>query len=203
MKELALNGDNRMTVKEVAQALGISDETVRANGKQLYPELFVNGKTTYLNEGQVTAIKLQIEKHHNLQSTLEVIPKTDLEKEMLILQAMQFQAERINILQSKLIELQPKAESFDALMKTETDMSITAAAKHFSLHPKAELFPYLRDNGFLTSKDLPTQRSLDLDIMSLREVKCADNCTRSQTVIKAKQLDKFRKIIIQKLEVVK
>jgi transposase len=61
-----------MTVKEVAEVLGVSPETVRANGESLYPGLFVTGVTTYLNEEQVTAIKLKIRGHHNLQNTLEV-----------------------------------------------------------------------------------------------------------------------------------
>jgi DNA-binding Lrp family transcriptional regulator len=96
MKETARHEDRRMTVKETADVLGVSVETVRANGKALFPNLFVNGKTTYLNEEQVTAIKLRIQGHHNLQNTLEVKnAATDLEKELVIQQALVYQQEKI------------------------------------------------------------------------------------------------------------
>jgi hypothetical protein len=73
---------------------------VRANGKALYPELFVNGITTRLNEAQATAVKLKIQGHHNLQSSLEV-KKTRLEKAMLIQQAMRLQDELIAELEAE------------------------------------------------------------------------------------------------------
>jgi DNA-binding CsgD family transcriptional regulator len=56
-KATALKARERsMTVKEVAEVPGISPETVRANGKVLFPEKFVKGVVTYLNEQQMAAI---------------------------------------------------------------------------------------------------------------------------------------------------
>jgi phage antirepressor YoqD-like protein len=49
--------EQHMTVREVAEALGIDDSTIRHHIRKLYPTLMKNGKTTYLNEKQVTAIK--------------------------------------------------------------------------------------------------------------------------------------------------
>jgi hypothetical protein len=46
MNDLIAYGDKRMTVQEVAGVWGVSPETVRSNGKALYPDLFVNGVTT-------------------------------------------------------------------------------------------------------------------------------------------------------------
>ena len=71
-KRMTVYGEKHMTVREVAEILNCSPETIRANGKDLFPEVFINGKTTYLTEAQVTAIKLKIQGHHNLKSTLEV-----------------------------------------------------------------------------------------------------------------------------------
>lgn len=102
MKAITSREARRMTVKEVAEALGVSIETVRANGKALFPHLFVTGKTTCLNEAQVTAIKLRMQGHHNLQNTLEVKnATTDLEKEMIIPQALVYQQEKIVRLQGE------------------------------------------------------------------------------------------------------
>ena len=55
----------------------------------------------------------------------------------------------------------PKAEAFDVLMASDKDVCITIAAQHFGLKPKLEVFPYLRDKGYLKGKDLPTQTALD------------------------------------------
>lgn len=62
MKELLNYGDKRMTVKEVAAALGVAPVTVNQNVSKLYPGLARNGVTTYLDEMQVTRIKQAIEK---------------------------------------------------------------------------------------------------------------------------------------------
>jgi hypothetical protein len=62
----------------------------------------VNGITTRLNEQQVTAIKLKIQSHHNLQSSLEVKnAKTRLEKALLVRQALRLQEELIAELSSE------------------------------------------------------------------------------------------------------
>lgn len=107
----------------------------------------------------------------------------------------------LTIEREKVAQLEPKAEAFEILMKTETDMSITNAAKHFGAHPKTEVFPYLRDHGFLTKEDLPTQYAIDMDVLWLKESKSTiANKTFKQAVVKASQLDRFRKLIIEKIK---
>lgn len=73
-----LNNVKTMTVKEVANVFNVSERTVQRSIKKLFPDLVRNGFTTYLNEIQVTKIKMDIEKHHNLVSTDE-LPETELE----------------------------------------------------------------------------------------------------------------------------
>jgi phage antirepressor YoqD-like protein len=196
MNELDLftEPEKMMTVREVAEILDVSGETVRANGKKLFPEVFMNGRTTYFNEAQVTAIKLEIDKHHNLQTTLE-LPRTDLEKELLIAQAMQFQQEKILKLQQLLLIQAPKVEQFDKLMKTESMMCISDACKHFGIQPIKYGMPALRANGYLTMKNMPTQRSIDLGIMLLKETIGNDNFSHRQAVVSANQLFKFGKVL--------
>jgi hypothetical protein len=78
MEEIAVYGDKRMTVKEVADVLGVHYDTVASHVKQIFPELVRNGVTTYLNEMQVTAVKLEIQKSHNLRNTPKVKSVTAL-----------------------------------------------------------------------------------------------------------------------------
>ena len=88
-----------MTIKDVAEALKKDESTIRKIGKRLYPDKFRNGITTWLNEEHVTAIKLSLGRNSEL-------PKTVLEKHLLIKQAMQFQNEMIIELSSEVQSLQ-------------------------------------------------------------------------------------------------
>lgn len=58
MNELVLNGDTRMTVKELADALNVSERTIQGHASIM--GLTENGKTTYLDERAVTHIKNRI-----------------------------------------------------------------------------------------------------------------------------------------------
>jgi hypothetical protein len=60
MNELTMNGDKRMTVKEVAEALGTAESTIRNKAAELFPEYVKNGIATMLTEKQVVAIKASI-----------------------------------------------------------------------------------------------------------------------------------------------
>jgi len=193
MSNVALKGDRRMTVAEVSGILNRDESTIRKIGKALYPDAFSNGVKTYLTEAQVTAIKMNLGKNSEL-------PKTELEKELVILQAMQFQQERILSMQTQLESQAPKVEAYEALMKTDTHMSITQAAKHFNLHPKLQVFPYLRTKGYLTKADMPTQKALDLDILTLRQNENKEHGkTYPQAVVEANQLDNFRRVVALKI----
>jgi DNA-binding Lrp family transcriptional regulator len=56
MKEVAKNGEKRMTVKEVAEQLSCSCETVKKHIRKLFPNLMKERATTYLTEEQVTVV---------------------------------------------------------------------------------------------------------------------------------------------------
>ena len=80
----------KMTIKEMAGIMGISERNLRRYVSRCFPDLMQNGKITYLNEIQVTRLKLEIEKNPNLDADVQV--KTNLEKELIIQQALMFQA---------------------------------------------------------------------------------------------------------------
>jgi len=107
MNELANINDRRMKLSEVAEALGFSQDTIYNSAKELFPELFSRGKTAYLDEAQVTAVKMNLRKN----SEVAMQPKTSLEKALLIKQAMQFQQEIIEGLQEENADLKAKIEA--------------------------------------------------------------------------------------------
>lgn len=86
--------DKSMTIKEVALIFNKDESTIRKIGKEIFPELFKNGIETRFKESHVTAIKLNLGKNSEL-------PKTELEKKLIIFQAMQFLNEEIDILKSE------------------------------------------------------------------------------------------------------
>ncbi len=151
-----LDGDRRMTVREVAEALGVVPEAIRKHVRELYPEAIRDGLTTYLDERQVTEIK------RRMRPTTEVVgATTSLEIEEMTLKVIAYHRAQADRLRAELALAAPRLAAADALMASPATMSITNAAKHFGRHPKAEVFPYLRAAGYLTSDDLPTQDAID------------------------------------------
>ncbi len=118
----------KMTLLEIARSLNIEDRTVRKYVSKLFPGLMRNGVATYLNEEQVTLLKLDIQQNQHLERSFQ-LPKTDLEKELLIQQAMKFQSEKIEVLQAQLEDAQPKIEFHDQVGDSEGLYSIGETAK--------------------------------------------------------------------------
>lgn len=98
-----------------------------------------------------------------------------------------------------LAEAQPAIESHAALMRTDRTMSITDAAKHFGLHPKTEVFPYLREHGYLTRKDIPTEAAIVAGYLALKESPCTDGIARPQAVVEARMLETWRTRVIPQI----
>lgn len=110
---------NLMTVPEISHVLAVSESTVLRYIKKTMPSKIVNGKQTFLNEAEVTAMKLKLQQNQYLVSPDE-LPKTDLEKKLLIQQAIGFLNEEIDELREQvenktkqLEEAKPKIEFHD------------------------------------------------------------------------------------------
>lgn len=206
-----LTTEKRMTTKEVANSLGVSVETVRANGKELFPDLFVNGKTTYLNEVQCTAIKMKIEKHHNLQSTLEVMPKTNLEKQLLIKQAMILQNEIIAELQAEnekqkqlLLEQKADVEFSQTIQADETScFSMAQVSQELKLpYGNITLFKKLRELKLLKENNTPYQQYADMGLFKVYP-KVINNGETTKTILVTLVTQKGVAYINKKLKEVK
>ena len=79
-------------------------------------------------------------------------------------------------------------------------MSITDAAKHFGLHPKTEVFPYLRALKYLTQNDLPSQSAIDSGYLALKEVKDQAGNIWPQAVVETWQLENWRAHVVPQIK---
>jgi phage regulator Rha-like protein len=124
------------------------------------------------------------------------IPKTYAE-------ALQLAADQAKEIEAKSLALEkaaPKIEAFNDLMRSENTMSITQAAKHFGLHPKTEVFPYLRAHGYLTQTDLPTQAALDAQYLAQRQNVDRFGICHPQAVVLTSQLEHWRAHVVKQIK---
>jgi len=196
MNELSTETEETMTIQKVADILKKDNSTIRKIGKSLFPKKFNNGKITYLNEKEVTAIKLHLGKNSELA-------KTNLEKQLLIQQAMNLQQEMITELQTEnenlTIEntvMKPKALEYDKFMCAENVQPIGEAAKVFGIG-RNKLFKLLRDNKILMENNTPYQKYMEYFKVVEKPVKIGSNIiNKPVTLINSKGLDYLSKKII-------
>lgn len=194
---LQIGDEKTMTVREVAEALDLSYDTIAKHARNM--GLSENGKTTYLTESQATEIKKRIGKHDLLLSSKVESITTALEIEEMTAKVLAYHIGEVERLRAEAASNAPKVESFYALMRSERTMSISQAAKHFGAHPKTQVFPYLRACGYLTQKDLPTQAALDAGYLATRKTRCPDGELRDQAVVLDCQLDMWRTRVIPQI----
>ena len=58
-----------MTIPQMADVAGVSPETIRRKVKELYPERVQNGKATYLNQAEATAVMAAVRKANFVSPT--------------------------------------------------------------------------------------------------------------------------------------
>ncbi|MDR2393481.1 MAG: phage antirepressor KilAC domain-containing protein [Treponema sp.] len=192
MNEPARQGDKRMTVREVAEILNVSERVVQLAVKKLYPEIVKNGVLTYLTETQVTAVKLELESHHNLEGTFEV--STRLERQLYIAKALQFANEEIQQLQSELSQKDkkialdaPKVEFFDQVAdsKDALQMRDVAAALNIPGLGRNKIFELLRKKGVLDDRNIPYREYQDRGYFRVIEQQWTDKEGETRIYLKS------------------
>jgi phage antirepressor YoqD-like protein len=143
MDKISTDG-KRMTIKEVSVALGVSADTIYNSAKSLFPELFRKGKATCLNEVQVTEVKMNLRKNSEVAS----MPKTDLEKKLIVAQAIQILQEEIEVLKKQNKAMLPKADYYDALVDSNALMSFRDTCHELKVKEK-KFVQYLIEKKYI------------------------------------------------------
>ena len=172
-KEVAavLGAKQKMTTKEVAAILGVDVKTVQRAALSLDMDVERSGSshTMLFDEAQVTAIKLEIENHSKVNA---LTPKTNLERQLIIQQAMQIQAEMIEELQNKVSRLEPAANFAYQLCSSKDTIEIGECAKVLNKNiGRNRLFEFLRNSNVLQSNNIPYQKYIDAGYFRVIESK--------------------------------
>jgi phage antirepressor YoqD-like protein len=173
MNEMTRQGDKLMTVKEVAEVLRVDISTVTKRVRELFPQKVRNGVTTYLDEAEVTLLKMELQHNGHLGQLSEVaaMPKTDLEKELIVQQALVYQQEKINALTNRLAIAEPKAEVLDKITATKSDISVRGLASILAVPNlgQKKLFKKLREDGYIDRFNHPYRQHIESGIMYEKE----------------------------------
>lgn len=152
MNDLAVKGDKRMTVREVAEALGCDGETVRRHLKSIRANLrnvaeVENGKTTYMDEAEVTEIKRRIERSGrsdlgSVKTASET--RTDLEMMAQAADVMRWLYAKVEEERAGRLEAERRNAVLMHVSKTYT---ATEVAKEMGLRSAQELNKFLAGQG--------------------------------------------------------
>lgn len=141
----------KMTVKEVADVLGVTPEAIKWHIRQMFPEILENGKTTMLDEWQVTEIKRKMLPTSQLAGVV-----TNIDKLETVQKAMSYLSEMVEEQRQAIESMKPKAIAYDSFMQAENTQSIGEVAKVFGIG-RNRLFQLLRDAKILMSDNVPYQ----------------------------------------------
>ena len=187
---------NTITIKDLSDVMGCNPETIKKWVRRLYPALMENGKTTYLDEEQVTNVKKSIESNQhfdNLQRSLRV--KTDLDLMQNAVDLISAMKSRVNELQVEVEDLKPKAIIYDQFIDNNSLMSWGDVAKVIGIG-RNTLTKFMRDNNIIDKNNIPYQQYMKRDLF---EVKLKPNehieKNHSITLVTAKGLEFINGII--------
>ena len=160
-----------MTTKELADVLGVDVKTIQRAVDSLDINVARVGSnhTMVFTEEQATAIKIAIENHSKVNA---LTPKTTLEKQLIIQQAMQLQQEMITELQDKVAKLEPAAEFAYQICSSKDAIDIGNCAKVLNRSiGRNRLFEFLRNKNILQQDNIPYQKYIDSGYFRVIETK--------------------------------
>lgn len=208
-----------MTVREVAESLGVSYDTINNSVKRLFPDIVKNGKTTYLNEAQIACISKELK--NNVQVTNQLtfeagskVKNTTTELEIISNAVSAFnalkelyarkEAELKSVIenQQKVIEEQtPKVEFYDDVAGSSDTIDMKEVAKVLNIKGlgRNNLFELLRSKKILDRNNQPYQKYVDAGLFRIIESKytlpTGDVRINLKTVVFQKGVDYIRKIV--------
>ena len=203
-----LTNGKTMTVKEVADALGTAESTIRNKVKELFPEIIKNGVATTLNENQVFTIKKNIvPRDLTLKSKVENAV-TIIDRQKTIILAMQYLQEDYNIMkqraelaEQKCIEQQPKVVLCDALTSAKNAIYMADAIKILETGFGRNIaFRKLRQLHILQENNLPYQEYIDRGYFRVKEnvfTINGNNYINKTTMVYQRGMDFLRKFFTE------
>lgn len=202
-------GDKRMTVREVAEVLGADESTIRRHIKAIRDNSgnvagVEHGKTTYLTEAEVTEIKRRIERsgRNDLASVGQAArATTELERRLLVAQAMQILQEDLASARADLAAAAPKVEFFDAVANSRDAITMrdVAAALNIPGWGRNRIFARLRAFAILDDRNIPYREYQDRGYFRVVERSWSDSKGEAHialtTLVYQKGVDFIRKIV--------
>lgn len=170
-----ISKEKTMTVKEVAEILGVSAEAIKKHIRMLFPNIIKNGITTYLNEYHVTEIKKRM-----IPTTSVVGSKTNLEMTEKTLEVLKYWTNQANELQKEneslrkeKIENKPKIEFFDQVTSSKDAVEMKNVADILNIKGlgRNKLFEFLRKNNILNNNNQPYRQYIDCGYFRVIEQK--------------------------------
>jgi phage antirepressor YoqD-like protein len=223
MEDLLLQAEQTMSSREIAELTGKQHRSVLRDcdllnenyiklglhkivqgyffhpntGSQKHREfLLTKIQTLDLMTGYNTELRIKVNRRWaELEAKQHQIPATYSEALMLAAK----QAEKLELQQSQIKELEPKAEFYDTVTDSKTAIDIGKAAKVLDIGiGRNKLFQKLRDKGVLMNNNIPYQTFIDRGYFRIIETKYVkpDGSTHIQlkTLVYQKGLDFIRKI---------
>lgn len=221
MNELKLSNEvvqeqKTMTIREVANVLKVSTDTIYNIAKRLFNPSDLNrrvvngGNAIVLTELQVTKIKLDLQKNKRISNTTNNI-QTDLEVIGTAAKALSdllnlYKAKEseykatINSQQKQIETLQPKGDFYDAVTQSDSVLDMAGVAKVIGI-PKFgrnNLINFLKEKKVFITSNRPYQKYVDNGCFKVVETKYVQNGeTRVGTKVVAYQkgVDLVRKLL--------
>ena len=193
----AVSTGKMMHVNELSELWGVSSEAIKKHIRELFPEIMKNGVGTYVTEYQATYIKTKM-----TATTQVVANKTNLEKALLIKQAMSFQQELIDTLTAENERMKPAVEFYEAVTSSKDALDMKDVAKVLNLViGRNNLFELLRNKSILMSNNTPYQEYVDRGYFRVIEKDWKDPegniHIKLKTVVYQKGLDFIRNIVLE------
>ncbi len=145
------NGKNKSekthyTVKEIADILKVDRSTIQRWVEKHYPEKMQQGKTTLLNQEEITVIKQEINRNPNLCNVAQVT--TDLEMFQKTMDVFQWMREKMAAYEQQIENDKPKVEFFNSVADSLDCVDFGSFAKTTSIGV-INLFRFLREKGIV------------------------------------------------------
>ena len=169
--------ENLISTRALAEVLGVDVRTVQRASNILDPTTVlsrvVNGGTSkFFTEEQATAIKLEIQKHHNLANRQIDNVTTEAEEDQMIAQAIGILKRRLDDANKQIDKLKPAAEFAYQICSSKDAIDIGNCAKVLNRNiGRNNLFEFLRNKKVLQQDNIPYQKYIDSGYFRVIETK--------------------------------